>query len=200
MEPETQRLRRTATVSTSTRSGAARSPASRTSLRARCPSVPSSPITLARMEASTTINFGLAPLRCPRPLAEGRRVPLGGVQCGPAPHPRWAARPGAAIRPPGTAGVTVHAVGLDAAAQRARRRGYLVQERSACLHYASVRNRRRLATDTIALCGGCHCGFGCRGDLRPETGTRTGTCLDPVRYRAHLPAPRPVQPAPPSTP
>ena len=102
--PATHRLRRTATVSTSTRSGADTSPAPRISAEARRPSVPSSPTTLARMEASTTINGGRRARRCPRLLAEGRRARPGAVRSGRALRPSSAVQPGVSIRRRDTAG------------------------------------------------------------------------------------------------
>lgn len=67
MEPASQRFRRTATVSTSTKSGAATSSARLNSERARSPSSPSSPMTLAMTDASMTINGVTAHRRCLRP-------------------------------------------------------------------------------------------------------------------------------------
>ena len=136
IEPATHRLRRTATVSTSTRSGAARSLATRTSFRARRPSAPSSPTTLARMDASTTINFGTAPPQCPRRLVGVRRGPPGVVLCGRAPHPSLAARLSASAHRKGTVAATVHATPLGAVELCGRPRGCPGSARSACLHYA----------------------------------------------------------------
>jgi hypothetical protein len=59
------RFRKTASVSTSTRSGAATSPAKRSSWRARSPSNPSSPTAFAKTDASMTITAGRVPQRGP---------------------------------------------------------------------------------------------------------------------------------------
>ena len=135
MVPASHRLRRTATVSTSTRSGAATGPAPRISPRARLPSAPSSPITFANTEASTTINAAPVPRADPQRPVRVQRLHPGAGRSAPAPPRPWAARPSAAAHQRGTAAAIAHAARRDAEARRAHHPGYRERAHS-CLQNA----------------------------------------------------------------
>jgi hypothetical protein len=138
IEPASRRFRRTATVSTSTKSGAATSSALRNSDRARSPSSPSSLMTLARTDASMTINGVTVHQRCLRPPALGllahpcaarfqQRVLLWSV--GP---------PGVRALRQDTAATTFPAARPAAGASRESHRGRHVPEGLPCFHYDSI--------------------------------------------------------------
>jgi len=143
--PASQRFRKTATVSTSTRSGAASSPADRTSVLARFPSEPSSQMTLARTDASTTINDVPARQRYPSLLGPIRHVRLGDVRCYSARLPVRAWTRSASAHRQGTAGVTDPAAQPDAGVRSEHHRGYHVRARLPCLHYDSIFPRLQMS-------------------------------------------------------
>ncbi len=179
--PACHRLRSTATVSTSTRSGAATWSAPRISPRARRPSAPSSPITFARTEASTTINAGRAPRADPRRPGRVRRRRHDAARSAPAPHRPLAARPSDEALRPGTAEATARAARPDVEAPHGHRQEDRGQAHS-CLQNASTR-RRRDRSGTLAT----------RSRLSPRSDARcAGQALRPPRRtrRRHRPAPR----------
>src|SRR5437588_807432 len=144
MVSASHRVRSTATVCTSTRSGEL-TPASRSSShRARCPSSPSSARTLARTDASITITGGPARRRCRRRPAETRPGHLCDERSARGPPRESAARPGVAVPRRGIAEETGPAPPPGAGARRGLRREGLGPTHSACLHYAIMTERRRL--------------------------------------------------------
>ena len=161
--PASQRLRRTATVSTSIRSGAARSMPAATARRATWPSCPSSARAFTNTEASTTITKRDVPPRGQPPPDRGRPCRRGGARRARRADQWSGARPIAPARQPGTAGATDLAARPDAGAQREPRREDPVPTHLPCLHSASTRTgpQRQVRVLTVSIRSIC-------GDLVDE--------------------------------
>src|SRR5664279_1139853 len=127
-----QRRRRTETTSTSTRSGTLRSlPDS--AARAIAPSAPSSPTTLARTEASTTITADRARRPGQRQPVPGQPARRGGGRSGRGSRPSWGALRDDVVLRPGTAVGTALVRRHGAAIAYGHRLGHREPVRSACL-------------------------------------------------------------------
>ncbi len=144
------RFRRTATVSTSTRSGAEIWPADRSSARARRPSEPSSATTFASTDASRTINDAPAARRRRRQLGANRPSHPGVGRSDRGLRRGSACLRVASVPQRGTAAAIAHVVQLASGARRGRLQGDLAPGRWACLHDAITPRSAQVLSSRIS--------------------------------------------------
>jgi hypothetical protein len=106
-------------------------------VRARFPSGPSSAMTLANTDASTTIKAVTAHRQCPQPPGPGPPDRHDGARSDPISHRQWAWPQAGGVLLRDTAATTALAAGLDAEARSERLLERHVRERLPCLHYDS---------------------------------------------------------------
>ncbi len=159
------RRRSTATVSTSTRSGAETAEAAANRVRASCPAASSSPTTLAMTDASTTITGEHVHRGDRRRRSAVRLVPRTVWQSARGPRQWSAIARRARVRSSDTAEATDLRLRRGAGGSRGLRGEGLESARLACLHYACIRPRSQVGPERFSRLAVPPCRY-CIGGVR----------------------------------